>query len=252
MNRSQAQEILQGYRPGGADAGDSFFAEALEMAKHDAELARWFENQQAFDRTIIQAVRQTETPAGLRQQILACQQPRKWWNRSLHPAELALAASVVLLLALGGFWLHDRSQRFAALRDEVVEQTWSGKRHVDLETPNLDEIRRFIGAHDLRADFKLPPELAAMSVRGCSLVQVKGHHVPFICFVDGGRHFHLAVMDNKVCPAPPLGGTPDFAKWNNWSTATWAADDMTFVLTGMRPFEFVKKFRKERQWTWGG
>jgi hypothetical protein len=59
-------------------------------------------------------------------------------------------------------------------------------------------------------------------------------------------------MDDQVCPEPPLDGMPDFTKWNKWSTAMWTQDKITFVLTGMRPFEFVKKFRKERQWTWGG
>ncbi len=252
MNRDQAKEILHGYRPGGGDASDPFFAEALEMTKHDPELGRWFAEQQTFDGAVARALRKQIAPAELRAQILQQPSSRRWWERSMRPAELALAASIVFLVALGGFWMRERHEQFSKLRDDVIEQTWNGKRHVDLETSSLAEIRRFITANDLRGDFKLPPELAVMRARGCSLLTVDGHKVPFICYADGGRHFHLAIMDNKVCPNPPLGGTPDFAQWNKWSTTTWTRDETTFVFTGMRPLEFVKKFRKDRQWTWGG
>jgi hypothetical protein len=251
MNRQQAKEILHSYRSNGGDAGDPTFAEALEMTKHDAELRHWFEEQQAFDRNIAGALR-VNAPVALRAQILARGSSRAWWNRSLRPAEMAVAACVVLLGTLVGFWLHARHEQFAELRDKVVQRTWDGRRHVDLETTNLAEIRRFISAEDLHGDFKLPPELAAMPVRGCRLMNVDGHRVPYICFGNGAKHIHLAILDNNVFPAPTSGGEPEFAKWNGWTTATWTHDDDTFVLTGMRPLDFVRKFRKERQWTWGG
>ena len=50
MNRDEAMFILSAYRPGGADAHDAQFAEALDLAKQDAELAAWFAVQQDRDR----------------------------------------------------------------------------------------------------------------------------------------------------------------------------------------------------------
>src|SRR6185369_16767205 len=115
-----------------------------------------------------------------------------------------------------------------------------------------DEIRRFIAAHDVPADFQLPPELTAMPAHGCKLLTVEGRKVPYICFVDGTKHLHLAVMDRSACPEPPATEAPQFAKWHNWTTATWTHKEITFVLTGLKPLDFVKKFRKEGQWTLGG
>jgi len=73
MNRHQAKEILQSYRPGGGDAGDPAFAEALEMTKHDAELRRWFDEQQTFDRKIAGAL-QTKAPALYERKFLRADQ----------------------------------------------------------------------------------------------------------------------------------------------------------------------------------
>lgn len=254
MNRDEARIVLQAYRAEADSADrlrDPILAEALKLLDNDPELARWFEQEQAFDARISAALKQAAPPGELRQRILA-RAHRRWWNRSLHPAELALAASVVLVAALAGMWLQGRGEEFARLRDRVIEQSWNGRRHVDLETPNLAEIRRFIAAHHLRSDFHLPPELSAMQVRGCTLLEIERHKVPFICFGDGARHVHLAIIDEKLFPGSEVTSSPDFAQWNKWSTATWSNDGTTFVLAGMRPVEFVKRFRKERQWTWGG
>ena len=52
MNNEEAKLILQAYRPGGQDANDPRFREALEQARRDPELARWFANEQALDSRI--------------------------------------------------------------------------------------------------------------------------------------------------------------------------------------------------------
>ena len=42
MNRQEAQEILLLYRPGRADEDNPELAAALDLVKHDPELAKWF------------------------------------------------------------------------------------------------------------------------------------------------------------------------------------------------------------------
>jgi hypothetical protein len=254
MTRDEAKLILHSYRPSDADANDPAFAKALDMTKSDPSLAAWFAEQQRFDQSMKRACANAEVPADLRGRILAKQHTQPaWWHRSLRPVEVAAAASFALLLAVGGFWFKTpRPKDFGSLRDRAIEESWNGPRHVNLETSNLAEIRRFIAAHDMRGDFKLPPELAAMRPRGCSLLHIDGRQTPFICFTDHAKHMHLVILDRSQYPAAPAGDTPKFDKWNNFSTATWSQGNTTFVLTGMRPMEFVKKFRKERQWTWGG
>ena len=52
MNNQEAKLILQAYRPGGQDASDPMFAEALEQCWRDPELQRWFADQCAYDARI--------------------------------------------------------------------------------------------------------------------------------------------------------------------------------------------------------
>lgn len=254
MTRDEAKLILNAYRPSGRDANNPEFVQALEMTKNDPALASWFAEQRRLDCAVSAACADATVPADLRGRILA--QPhtqRAWWQRSLRPVEIAAAAGIALLLTFGGFWLKTpRAKDFASLRDRAVDESWNGRRHVSLETSNLMEIRRFIAAHDMRGDFKLPPELSAMRPRGCSLLNIDGRQTPFICFTEHGKHLHLVILDRFQYPAAPAAESPNFDKWNNFNTATWSQGNTTFVLTGMRPLEFVKKFRKERQWTWNG
>ena len=42
MTNERAKFVLGAYRPNGADAKDPMFAEALEQAKRDPNLAAWF------------------------------------------------------------------------------------------------------------------------------------------------------------------------------------------------------------------
>ncbi|MGH7997549.1 MAG: hypothetical protein ACREFX_14475, partial [Opitutaceae bacterium] len=96
MNNDEAKFILGGYRPGGRDAGDAAFAEALDQARRDPSLAAWLERSQAFDRAISERLKTVAPPADLRQAILAGgrlsrgSRPRRR-SRSL-PVWLALAA----------------------------------------------------------------------------------------------------------------------------------------------------------------
>src|SRR6266487_4292933 len=106
MNSRLAKEILLRYRPGTADASDPEFAEALQQAKRDPELGRWFAQHQAFCETIRDRFKQLPVPAGLKEDILAGYRPEAipvWWQQPAFRA-LAAAASIVLLIGLALFW----------------------------------------------------------------------------------------------------------------------------------------------------
>ena len=67
----QAKLLLSAYRPGGADATDPAFAEALAQAGRDPQLRAWLEESQRFDEAIAGKLRSVEVPANLRATILA-------------------------------------------------------------------------------------------------------------------------------------------------------------------------------------
>ncbi len=71
MNNDEAKFILAAYRPGGQDATDPLFAEALALASRDAELKGWLETQVSFDAAVSAKLREVRAPVGLRDKILA-------------------------------------------------------------------------------------------------------------------------------------------------------------------------------------
>ena len=64
MNKQEAQEILLLYRPG-RDENDPELAAALDLVKHDPELAKWFETHCALQHAISAKFKQIDVPAGV-------------------------------------------------------------------------------------------------------------------------------------------------------------------------------------------
>src|ERR1700761_3236826 len=112
MTRDEAKLILQSYRPGGQDAGDPQFAEALALAKTDPELAAWFAGQQRFDANVSVGLQQVRVPARLKAEILALGKSdalpepvsaSAWWRHLFSwssPVAWAMATVVIILLSL--------------------------------------------------------------------------------------------------------------------------------------------------------
>ena len=71
MNREEAKDILSAYRTSGEDASDPQFQEALILAIQDPEMARWFEQEQAWDLQISKKLRELPVSTDLRDQLLA-------------------------------------------------------------------------------------------------------------------------------------------------------------------------------------
>ena len=71
MDKTEAQFILQSFRPDGADARDPAFAEALALAAQDRELGEWLARERATDAAFSAALAEVEIPDVLRNQILA-------------------------------------------------------------------------------------------------------------------------------------------------------------------------------------
>lgn len=71
MDREQARFILRSFRPDGADATDPDFAEALQFAAADLELAEWFAHERSQDSALATALAASSIPPDLRDEILA-------------------------------------------------------------------------------------------------------------------------------------------------------------------------------------
>ena len=71
MDEQEARLILQAYRPGTEDQTDPQFAEALRASATNPELARWWAEEQAFDRAIATQLDSVPAPFGLKTRLLA-------------------------------------------------------------------------------------------------------------------------------------------------------------------------------------
>jgi hypothetical protein len=254
MTHKQAKEILAVYRPGTDDERDPVFAEALELARTDAELKAWFDESVAFDKTMKSELARIIAPASVRDAILAEHKiirPEPWWHRRMGSRQFAAAAAVIIAGLAFAFWYGQRPATFSEFRRELADQSWGPSPHIQLKATNMVQLRRVLAVNGLPARFTVPSALAKSEVRGCSLLQWRGHEVPVICFQSEGQHLHLMVVNRKLFPDAPTSG-PQMDQWQVWRTASWSRDNFSYVLTGLSTPNFVKKFRKSKRWDWEG
>lgn len=235
MNREEAKLILQAYRPGGCDASDPLFAEALEQARRDPELQRWFTEEQALD-SHIQAKLQAAfvVPRDLKSNLLALREtvrPVPWW---FQPLKLAAAAAVVLLIGLAAFLLlPQKPAQLALFREKMVHYSMQEHGHITFESPDIARIQQWLRNRGVDASFELPACLQGKPAEGCRVIDWHGRKATMICFVlDAGEHLDFFVMDRAGLPDLPENSAPQFASANGLMTATWAKGGKVYLLTG--------------------
>lgn len=85
MTNHEAKFILSAYRPGGQDACEPMFEEALEQVRRDPELAAWFREERRFDESVSAAlVQAVPIPSDLLSRIQAggrVSEPGRGWTR---------------------------------------------------------------------------------------------------------------------------------------------------------------------------
>src|SRR5208282_524025 len=240
MNNQEAKLILQAYRPGGRDTFDPLFAEALEQARRDPELQKWFAEEQVLDSQIQSKLRSAvAVPRDLKANLLALRKitrPVPWWFKLMNfePVKLAAAAAVVLLIGLAAFLLlPPKPTQLALFREKMVRYSMQEHEHITFESPDIAKIQQWLQARSVDANFELPAGLQGKPAQGCRVVDWNGHQATMICFVlDDGKHMDFFVMDRACLPGLPENGAPQFASANGLMTVTWAKGGKVYLLTG--------------------
>jgi hypothetical protein len=232
MEKDRAQSILSVYRPGNQDEADPFFAEARAELARNPELARWFEEEQAFDRAISEKLADLVAPFGLKTRILANATPvatRQWsWT-----ARFALAAAALFLLAqIIGLW-HTQFQKTRTLAHYQQEMVSFVKLNppLEVESHDLAKMQAWLGQENAPSKVDLPLRLAALQPVGCRVLWFRDHKVALLCFQRGGDNLaHLFVIDRAALPKLKPGAKPVFAGEGEWMTASWAKEDHAYML----------------------
>lgn len=239
MNRDDAKKILLLYRPGTADAADPQIADALALAKSDAELARWFDDHCARQNLLRAKFRQIPVPAGLKEQIISEQAARKKiviWRRNL--VFTAAAAAVVAALILVAFWFRPPASEntLAIFRNRMAGVALRGYA-MDLTTNNAAQIRAYLKQHNAPANYVLPGSLQKVALTGCAVESWQGKRVSMICFRTGKQlppggqsDLWLFVVDRASIKNPPPAGPPQLARANQLITASWIQGGQLYLL----------------------
>lgn len=246
MNCSEAKEVLLLYRPGTADATDPQVAEALELARGEPELGRWFEQHRAFQKAMRAKFRQIEVPAHLKTSLLIqgatpkkIIAPQPWWR---SPVWLTATAAVLLLLGLVGVLLRPSPpDRFANYEARMVSEA-QREYVMDLVTNDMRQVRQFMAQHDAPADYSVPQGLERLQLTGGGRLTWRSNPVSMVCFNRGDNQMlFLFVMKRSAVKDPPPK-TPQISKVSQMLTVSWTQGDNTYVLAGPEEADFVKKY----------
>jgi hypothetical protein len=239
MNREEAKRILWLYR-GGIDADDPAFAEALQTAERDPQLALWLKDHLAAYASIRAQLKAAPVPPGLAQKILASR-PVVWWRKPAYQ----LAASLFILAALGIFWVSrpsteatlDEYRRFTA---RVV----TGKYAMGLESADPAAVRRFLVANQAPSDFEFPKPLEKERLLGCAALSWDGHPVSLLCFRrqpgPGAPDLWFFVTDGGTLPQPMA--TPQFATVTQVGTVGWSRGGKIYLLASREDAQSLQRY----------
>ncbi len=235
MDSREAQFVLHAYRPGGQDARDPQFSEALAQARRDPALEQWFSDSIAFDRDIADKLRAIEAPAGLRESILAggkVSHPSRWrrplvrWSIAAALMVATIAGSLVLLRT----WARPSEAWHTAALTQISELV-EGKAKFNATSPNANELVAWLRTNRAPTANKLPASLEKLASLGCKTFYWHGQPFSVICFQRGdGGLIHLVAT--KPSEAFKAAGTiePQLMQEGRWATATWRADDTVYML----------------------
>jgi hypothetical protein len=239
MTREEARRTLLLYRPGTADAEEPEIAEALALAKQDAELSRWLDQHCAQQEILRAKVRSIPVPAGLKEQIIS-ERPFPAQKRFERRALLLAAASVGVILIVwraAVLWQQPPSDdTFAIYRHRMVSAALRGY-SMDFESGNPEQIRDYLARQKAAENYEVPAGLQKATATGCAIKDWQGAKVAMLCFragppaaAVGKSDIWLFVVDRASVKDAPAAGSTEFARVNKLMTATWTQGDKLYLL----------------------
>ena len=237
MTIDEAKLILQGYRAGGEDDHDPIFAEALQLTRTDQGLARWFNDQQAFETAMREALQSQLPPAGLRDAITMAKTTPLSTSRSPSNVFRYLAVAAAVVLLAGGVIFVGQEMNpsmtvasFARTALDIKEQN-----RIVLGKENTDpaKLRTWLAERGAPHEFVIPPGLQGVPSIGCQSYLVNGKKVALICFNLGNNQVaHLFVVEKSALADASSDSRPQVRSEHGLAFATWTAGGKSFVLTG--------------------
>ncbi len=230
MDNQEAKFILRAYRANGADATAPEMQSALEQARRDPALAKWFEAECALDRVIAEKIAACPVSPPLRATILAgakLSRPTPWWRQTWA---LAAAASLALMLGLAALFYPRAVAPGLGLERFATNYTVNGI-YLKNESANLGELRAWLGKNGVELPEKLPANLTQFPPMGCRTIDYDGVKVALVCFYKNDAGYHLFMAKKTDMPRadfPEKLHVASLAK--GWNSAAWSDETHHYVL----------------------
>lgn len=250
MDLEEAKYLLQSYRASGKDADDPHFSEALALTQTDPELQGWFARQKGISRAIESKLKEIPIPKDLRSRILSGQiereNPRQWTLGHT----LAAAAIVLILLTPIAFFANrfeaSGPQTFAAMKIDMGNYL-SRFFVLEMQSPEIDEIRHYLLDEQGFPDFKIPETLAKYPGIGCQLIDWHDETIALVCFNVDGEVVHLFVIDPATIDTVPTGSVPEFEQVDRWATYAWTEKSRAYYVTTLGDEAFLTRVLKPKR-----
>jgi hypothetical protein len=235
VDNREAKFILSAYRPGGQDANDPRFSEALEQARRDPILQRWLDESIAFDAAMTEKLCAALVPGDLRESILAggkVSRAPRWKNRM---RKVAFAAAVIFSAIVGSLiWHNTRPAHLAGWQSQALDVISSLVRNessFDAQSHNGNELLTWLRANHAPTAQTLPHNLDKLESLGCKTFSWNGMRVSVICFVrPNGGLIHLITMNRSAESDREFNPQPRVVHQDRWATATWREGEVTYML----------------------
>jgi hypothetical protein len=240
VNSAEAKKILIACRPGTDDLRTPEAVEALELARRDAELLRWWEQQRAWHDGVRESFATIPIPARLQERILARAKiiELPWWQQRIV---WRAAAALVLLAALAVLlWPSRREDTFQTFRSRMVrnvERTYS----MDIVTNDMTQIRAYLATKQAPADYVLPAGLDKLPALGGGALGWQDRRAAMVCLdSQTKRTLFLFIVDRTSVRGAP--DRPEFAAVKRLMTVSWSSGGKTYVLAGSGSQDWLRSF----------
>ncbi len=238
MTKSDARRILMLHRPGSGDESDPQMAEALALARTDAELGAWLQKQIVFHASVRVPLRSVSPPPDLRDRILAGHRETKIIPFPvLRFLPLAAAAIVVLFLGVANWGLvsdyfHPSSENsFASFRARMARVAQRDYNQMDLLSTNLLEVSQFLARTSPLKEQTIPPSLQRVPLFGCANLRWHGLPVTMVCFKRNANDLlWLFIADRSSISGSPESRSPQLQSLGKFATASWTQEGRTYVI----------------------
>jgi hypothetical protein len=222
VTRHEAQAILLLFRPHSADAEDPQIVAAMELARRDPELGRWFEQHRRFQSAVRAGFQQIKAPDHFKVALLAAHKAQaegrfhsvpdisienkpagseslpargaRGWSRFWpmaglpaqpwwqRPAWLSAAAAMVLLIGVAVFWHRPNIPDRFSDYRAMMVSKAVRGYNMDWPTDNMPQLRQRLAEKGAPADYELSRGLETLHLTGGATFTWRGNPVAMVCF----------------------------------------------------------------------